>query len=120
MRQMSKQGEMVSNLIFSKLPQSHIPPNYQNKFSKLKILDDSKKLLSSYSIGHPEELNTFAHTENLTTTTGDVQTTNNIETIIDTKTTNEIKPKNIDVSVNPKSINIDKRIDLSNPKLPNL
>ena len=81
-----------------------------------KILDDSKMLLSSYSIGHPEETNAFP----LTGTTGDIQTSSNIVTNKDTQLENTVGSQNIDVSANLKNQNIDKRIDLSNPKIAEL
>ena len=104
-----------------------IPKINAPKIFTSKILDDSKKIVSSYSIGHPEVANTFPLTENLITTTGDVQAANtyNIKTNMDNKIENEIKPQNIDISVNSstdisKNPNIDKKIDLSNPKIAEL
>ena len=104
-----------------------IPKINAPKIFTSKILDDSKKIVSSYSIGHPEVTNTFPLTENLITTTGDVQAANtyNIKTNMDNKIENEIKPQNIDISVNSstdisKNPNIDKKIDLSNPKIAEL
>jgi hypothetical protein len=104
-----------------------IPKINAPKIFTSKILDDSKKIISSYSIGHPEVANTFPLTENLITTTGDVQAANtfNNKANMDNKIENEIKPQNIDISVNSstdisKNPNIDKKIDLSNPKIAEL
>ena len=90
-----------------------------------KNIDDSKNLLSSYSIGHTAvESNPYPLTENLITTTGDLQTANYLENNADNKLENEINPQNIDSSVKQstdfsKNANIDPKL-LSNPKIAEL
>ena len=90
-----------------------------------KNMDDSKNLLSSYSIGHTAvESSPYPLTENLITTTGDLQTANYLENKVDNKLENEINPQNIDSSVKSstdfsKNANIDPKL-LSNPKIAEL
>ena len=90
-----------------------------------KNIDDSKNLLSSYSIGHTAvESSPYPLTDNLITTTGDLQTANYLENNADNKLENEINPQNIDSSVKQstdfsKNANIDPKL-LSNPKIAEL
>ena len=95
------------------------------KIFTTKNIDDSKNLLSSYSIGHTAvESSPYPVSENLITTTGDLQTANVLETNVDNKLENAINTQNIDSSVKSstdfsKTAKIDPKL-LSNPKIAEL
>ena len=95
------------------------------KIFTTKNIDDSKNLLSSYSIGHTAvESSPYPVSENVITTTGDLQTANVLETNVDNKLENAINTQNIDSSVKSstdfsKTAKIDPKL-LSNPKIAEL